>query len=299
MNRHPQGGGGPCQPERVFQRVQVARSRVMERGDKTWAGDPVADLVGPDEPRRVAVALKIVGRRAQPPRVARAHRREEVAAAPLAVDRETLAAPMDQVQRLDACIPDDARGLQAELRLDHVRLAGQTGQGLAAVAAARTAADIARFQQRHCEAPVRQLDRGRQPRQAAAHDRDIARPAPFQRRESLFAWGARGVAAVTSEVIGAQERGLRLVHVRHHPRSHSPDVCEFANLSAVHDAEGATPWVLRLEDGRPVRRAVHLGLRSGGVAEVLEGLREGDALIAASAAIAAGARVRDAASAPS
>lgn len=54
-----------------------------------------------------------------------------------------------------------------------------------------------------------------------------------------------------------------------------------------------------LEDGRPVRRAVHLGLRSGGVAEVLEGLREGDALIAASAAIAAGARVRDAASAPS
>ena len=70
-------------------------------------------------------------------------------------------------------------------------------------------------------------------------------------------------------------------------------------VSAVHDAEGATPWVLRLEDGRAVRRAVRLGLRSGGVAEVLEGLREGDALIAASAAIAAGARVRAAASAPS
>ncbi len=70
-------------------------------------------------------------------------------------------------------------------------------------------------------------------------------------------------------------------------------------VRAVHDAEGAAPWVLRLEDGRAVRRAVRLGLRSGGVAEVLEGLREGDALIAAAAAIAAGARVRAAASAPS
>jgi HlyD family secretion protein len=62
--------------------------------------------------------------------------------------------------------------------------------------------------------------------------------------------------------------------------------------SAVHDAEGGAAWVLLLEDGRSVRRPVRLGLRSGGYAEVLEGLSEGDAVIPASLAIAAGARVR-------
>jgi len=62
--------------------------------------------------------------------------------------------------------------------------------------------------------------------------------------------------------------------------------------SAVHDGEGGAAWVLLLEDGRSVRRPVRLGLRSGGHAEVLEGLGEGDGVIPASLAIAAGARVR-------
>ena len=45
---------------------------------------------------------------------------------------------------------------------------------------------------------------------------------------------------------------------------------------ALHDADTASPWVLKL-DGRRVRRqAVKLGLRSSGLAEVLEGLRAGD-----------------------
>ena len=62
--------------------------------------------------------------------------------------------------------------------------------------------------------------------------------------------------------------------------------------SAVHDADSAAPWVLRLEDGRAVRRPVRLGLRSGGFAELLEGLQEGDAAIPVAAAIEPGARVR-------
>lgn len=62
--------------------------------------------------------------------------------------------------------------------------------------------------------------------------------------------------------------------------------------SVVHDADGQTPWVLRLEAGRAVRRAVHLGLHSGGVHEVLEGLRAGDQLIPTATAVSDGARVR-------
>ena len=64
------------------------------------------------------------------------------------------------------------------------------------------------------------------------------------------------------------------------------------SASAVHDADAAAPWVLRLEDGRAVRRPVGLGLRSGGFAEVLDGLRAGDVVLPATAAIEPGARVR-------
>ena len=62
-------------------------------------------------------------------------------------------------------------------------------------------------------------------------------------------------------------------------------------LSAVHDAD-TTPWVLRLEGRHAVRRPVRLGLRSGGLAEVLGGLAEGDAVLVGSTAIEPGARVR-------
>lgn len=62
-------------------------------------------------------------------------------------------------------------------------------------------------------------------------------------------------------------------------------------LSAVHDAD-TTPWVLRLEGRHAVRRPVQLGLRSGGLGEVLGGLSEGDAVLVGPAAIQPGARVR-------
>jgi HlyD family secretion protein len=64
------------------------------------------------------------------------------------------------------------------------------------------------------------------------------------------------------------------------------------SASAVHDAEGAAPWVLRVDDGRAVRSQVRLGLRSGGFAEVLEGLAEGNQVLAAAATIEPGTRVR-------
>ncbi len=65
--------------------------------------------------------------------------------------------------------------------------------------------------------------------------------------------------------------------------------------TSVRDADGAAPWVLRIEGRHAVRRALRIGLRSGGVAEVLEGLAEGDRVVTMSAKAEAGARVRAAA----
>lgn len=67
---------------------------------------------------------------------------------------------------------------------------------------------------------------------------------------------------------------------------------------AVHEADGAAPWVMLVEEGTAVRRPIRLGIRSGGVAEVIAGLREGDRVLPASAAITAGARLRTPATAP-
>jgi HlyD family secretion protein len=62
-------------------------------------------------------------------------------------------------------------------------------------------------------------------------------------------------------------------------------------MAAVHDADSA-PWVLRLEGHRAIRRPVTLGLRGAGVAEVLAGLAEGDAVLAEAVSVKSGARVR-------
>lgn len=62
-------------------------------------------------------------------------------------------------------------------------------------------------------------------------------------------------------------------------------------LGAIHDAdgpEGTEAWVLRVEGGRAVRKVVRLGLRSGGWAEVLDGLSEGDRVLPASASVLPG-----------
>jgi HlyD family secretion protein len=61
---------------------------------------------------------------------------------------------------------------------------------------------------------------------------------------------------------------------------------------AVHDADGPSPWVLRVEGGTATRRPIRLGLRSAGFVEVVEGLQSGDRVIPVAAALAAGDRLR-------
>lgn len=66
-------------------------------------------------------------------------------------------------------------------------------------------------------------------------------------------------------------------------------------VSAVHDAAGASPWVLRIGNGRAHRRAVRIGLRGPQRVEILDGLREGDLVVPAGAGVVDGGRVRAAA----
>ena len=50
---------------------------------------------------------------------------------------------------------------------------------------------------------------------------------------------------------------------------------------ALRQADTARPWVLKVDGGHARRQAVTLGLRSGGLAEVLDGLRPGDRVVPA------------------
>ena len=61
---------------------------------------------------------------------------------------------------------------------------------------------------------------------------------------------------------------------------------------AVRDADREAPWVLALQGGVAVRVPVKLGLRGIGSVEILDGLKEGDAVIPPTEKAIAGDRVR-------
>jgi HlyD family secretion protein len=63
-------------------------------------------------------------------------------------------------------------------------------------------------------------------------------------------------------------------------------------VGRVNEISGASPWVWLVQAGHVVRRPVRLGLRGGAWVEVLEGLREGDAVITSPTALREGQRVR-------
>jgi HlyD family secretion protein len=66
-------------------------------------------------------------------------------------------------------------------------------------------------------------------------------------------------------------------------------VAPVANIQGLY---GGTPWVMKFENGRAAHRAVKIGIVSGGKAEVLEGLNDGDLVLAAAATVKDGARIR-------
>jgi HlyD family secretion protein len=63
-------------------------------------------------------------------------------------------------------------------------------------------------------------------------------------------------------------------------------------VGRVNEISGASPWVWLVQASHAVRRPVRLGLRGGAWEEVLEGLREGDAVITSPIVLREGQRVR-------
>ncbi len=63
------------------------------------------------------------------------------------------------------------------------------------------------------------------------------------------------------------------------------------SAGSVYAAESNAPWALRLQDGTLHKVPLKIGLKTGGVVEILEGLREGEQVIPASAKLSEGARV--------
>ena len=61
---------------------------------------------------------------------------------------------------------------------------------------------------------------------------------------------------------------------------------------ALRGADSTAPWVLVERDGRAVRQAVKVGARGDGVVEVMEGLAEGDHVLANAPATIEGRRLR-------
>jgi HlyD family secretion protein len=124
---------------------------------------------------------------------------------------------------------------------------------------------------------------------------------PAQRFEAVLAYINPGVNAQT----GAVEVKLDVpappsVLAQDMTVSIDIEVARRANalvvpVSALEDAQGPDAQsgsVLRIEQGRAVRRPVRLGLRSAGWAEVLEGLQEGDRVVPVAAMVSPGQRVR-------
>jgi HlyD family secretion protein len=71
-----------------------------------------------------------------------------------------------------------------------------------------------------------------------------------------------------------------------------------APVGTLHDADAASPWVLRVERGRASRRNVKVGLQGGGFAEILDGVADGDALVPVAATVVADGRMRPVAPPP-
>ena len=67
----------------------------------------------------------------------------------------------------------------------------------------------------------------------------------------------------------------------------------YVPTDAVHDANGAQPWVLAIRGFRAVRQPVKLGLRGDSRIEILDGIEAGEKLVpATNALVKAGQRVR-------
>lgn len=80
---------------------------------------------------------------------------------------------------------------------------------------------------------------------------------------------------VSVDIVGAERHGTLVLPV-----------------TAVRDAAGPSPFVLRVREGRAERQVVKIGLRGVRQVEILEGLTEGDIVVPVTAPVTDGGKVR-------
>ena len=62
--------------------------------------------------------------------------------------------------------------------------------------------------------------------------------------------------------------------------------------ASIRGLSSGNPWVLKVDDNHASRQPIKVGLVSGGKAEILDGLGEGDIVVPASYTVDNGARIR-------
>lgn len=144
----------------------------------------------------------------------------------------------------------------------------------------------------------------------ALDEKSLAPLAPGQLgRVVADAWPERPVAARVSFIAPAVDAGRGTVDVHLDLVEPAPFLRQGMTVSvnietarreralvlpndALHDVQGTQATVFVIEDGRVRRRPVVLGLRSSTQSQVLDGLRAGEAVLAAAAELGTRARVR-------
>jgi hypothetical protein len=189
VDAHPGGRGGAGDAQRVLERMQVPGLRVVQAAVVARAGHPAGHVGGRDAGEVGLVDLgHAVGPLHQLGALAGVGGHADVALAPFGVDPVLLQPGLQQFQCFQGHGPDAAGVVEPELVFDHRLVAGQSVDGLAAVAAAGTPAHLLGFQQRHLVSHAGQVQGGRQAGKTASHHGDITVGGAIQRGKRASRW---------------------------------------------------------------------------------------------------------------
>jgi hypothetical protein len=189
--------------------MQMPAVGVEQRARVALARDDGAQLVAADEPQRavVVVVRQVVELLAQLVVVPLLEADDHVAGHVVAVDgvlRDELAL---QPHAFDGDVPHAARVGRAHGLLERRLLAGIAEDGLAPAAPGASEAQVFGLEQHHFVTALAQMQRGRQPRDAAAHDADVGGRGARERR--IWRLARRGRDVVVPGVVVTHGRGAR------------------------------------------------------------------------------------------
>ena len=207
---------GTRQTQRVFERVQMARTRFAHRRAITRAADVALHIVAFGPVDLDAFGRQKLGLFTQGPNLAGRIGNVHITRHPIALDLMLLHARLQQVHRLHRHVPSALRIGRAQLRFKRSLPAGKTHDGLATVAPTRARAHAVGLEHHHVQAFLGQIDRRRQTRKARPDHHHIGLQIVLQ------SWLRRGplhaglvVTALVELRVAAQQTG----RTQHHGRA--------------------------------------------------------------------------------